>query len=100
MRRSHDHLAATDRRPARLTFSTPSAREGLMKHSFPLGQSSDPSAPSLYVCLSGPTLHIHSSSIASYSGGSTLKSLFPFRFVALTQLFPPAPPRIGRTRHD
>jgi len=63
-----------------------------MKHSFPLGQSSEPSAPSRYMCLSGPTLHIHSSSIASYSGGSTLKSLLPLRFVALTAQLKAIPP--------
>ena len=32
MRRSHDHLAAADRHPDRPAFSTPSPRQGLMKH--------------------------------------------------------------------
>src|SRR3974377_492064 len=84
MRRPHGHLAATARPPPPLPFSPPSSREGLMKHSSPLPQSSGPSVPALYMCLSGPTLHIHFSSIASYSSASTLKSLLPLQFAAPT----------------
>ena len=63
-----------------------------MKHSSSFPQSSGLSAPSPSVSLSGPTLHIHSSSIASYPGGSTLKSLLPPRFATLTAAVPPCTP--------
>jgi len=89
MRRSPDHLAATDRHPDRSAFSTSSPREGLMKHSSSLRQCFGLSAVSPSVCLSGPTLHIYSFCIASYPGPSTLPSLLPPRFTALTPAVPP-----------
>ena len=92
MRRPHDRLGATQRRPNRPAFSTPSPAEELMKRSRPVPKRSGPSAPTLFVCLSEPAALFHSPSIAFDRGPSTLPSPLPPRFATPPARLPRAPP--------
>ena len=92
MRRPHDHLGATQRRPDHFAFSTPSPREERMKRSLLFRASSRPSAPTLFVSRADPKVLTHRCPVVSYRGRSTLRSPLPPRFAARPMRLSRAPP--------